>query len=533
MKTNFFASYRRRAGWLLATASLLGTSPVALGQGYIGLAHSNYAGTNSAYVNPSAIADSRHQVYLSVLGGDVHFYNTYLQFDLPQRPWQKGFAFKSNYLQEQLAGGGQAGSASVELRLPSLLLALGPRSAVAFTNRVRAFVQARDVSENLARLAYNGLGDADELGLADRLLTDNGFNLTANSYHEFAFTYARTFTPNTTHFFKGGLTLKYLVGLGGGYVHNAGTGYQVYGRDSIQLRSPNLSYAFTDYELYQQANFSVGSLYGSQRLGRGYGADLGVTYEWRPDAERYQYHLDGADQTDPARNKYRLRLGLALTDLGAVRYANAQHVWQGTLAANRTIQLGQLDTLNINSPNDVGPALQRLVGLSTQSREFTSYLPAALRLTADYQLANHLYTGLLWTQNLLPASTIGSRSSSVLALTPRVEFSHAELAVPLVLADNYRKFQLGAMLRLGPLVVGSDNLGGLLGLTTTTGADFYFGLNLALQRHRPKDRDRDGVSNKYDKCPKQKGTWETKGCPPPEPAMLPASPAPDAPVASR
>jgi hypothetical protein len=135
-----------------------------------------------------------------------------------------------------------------------------------------------------------------------------------------------------------------------------------------------------------------------------------------------------------------------------------------------------------------------------------------------------LYAGLLWTQNLLPTRTIGSRSISSLALTPRLEFSHLEVAVPVILANNYRKLQVGAMLRVGPLILGSDNLGGLIGLKATTGADVYFGLGLALHRHRRKDRDGDLVSNKYDKCPKDKGDWARKGCPaplppsPPEPA---------------
>jgi hypothetical protein len=141
-----------------------------------------------------------------------------------------------------------------------------------------------------------------------------------------------------------------------------------------------------------------------------------------------------------------------------------------------------------------------------------------------------VYAGLLWTQNLLPARTIGSRSSSSLALTPRLEFSRFEVAVPVVLANNYRQLQVGAMLRVGPLIVGSDNLGGLVGLTRTSGADVYFGLSLALHRHRRKDRDGDLVSNKYDKCPKEKGTWASKGCPAPSTAPLPELPMPAAPA---
>jgi len=488
----------------------------AAAQGWLGLANSNYAGTNNLYVNPSALADSRHKFYLNMVGADFNFYNTYLQLDLPAPA--RGFIdgsreLKREYLTEQLSGGTKFASITGELRLPSLMVSLGPRQGLAFTNRVRAFVQASNVSENLARLARYGLGQAGQLGLANRLLNDNSFNLGVGAYHEFALSYARTLTANQEHFWKVGGTVKYLVGLGGGYLLNGGTQYQVYNADSIQLQSRDLSYGFVTNTLYKQPGFRAGMLYGSQRPGQGLGLDLGATYEWRPDHDQYQYHMDGQDWTDNSRNKYRLRVGLALTDLGAISYNNSRYVQQAQLANTRTVQLGHLDTIRIRNTDQLRNTAQRLVGLRSQDTKFTSYLPTTLRLTADYRLVNRLFAGLLWTQNVLPASTVGQRSISSLALTPRIEFSHAEIAVPLILANNYRKFQLGAMVRLGPLVVGSDNLGGLLNLTGTTGADLYFGLNLALQKHKHKDKDGDQVSNKLEKCPKVKGTWEFRGCP--------------------
>lgn len=513
---------------LLPGCLLFGAGCPVAAQGWLGLAQSNYGGTHSAYLNPSAIADSRYRAYLNLGAAGGNFNNTYLQLDLPKRPWEQGFSLKKENLNEQEnSRATQDASLTAEVRLPSLLVALGPRSAVAFTSRVRGFVQATGVSTALAQLARYGLGDAAGLGLANKVLDDNRFVLNVNSYHEFAATYARTFTPNTTHFFKGGLTLKYLVGLGGGYALNEGTRYQVLDKNTVELQTRQLSYGLTDYKLYGQSGFRLSSLYGGQQLGRGYGADLGLTYEWRPEADSYTYDLDGATHPDDTRNKYRLRLGAALTDLGALRYRSDQHVRQGQLANARTVQLSQLDTLKFKTLQAVENDVQRLVGLSSAGREFTTYLPTALRLTADYRLGGPLYAGLLWTQNLLPARTIGSRTLSLLALTPRVEFSKAELAVPLVLADNYRHFQVGALVRVGPLVLGSDNLGGLLGLSTATGADVYFGLALALRRRRPKDRDGDGVSDRYDKCPKQKGPWATRGCPLPAPAPTPlAAPNP-------
>lgn len=173
------------------------------------------------------------------------------------------------------------------------------------------------------------------------------------------------------------------MGLGGGYVLNEGTGYRVYGRDSLQLRSPNVSYGYIDTQAYNQDGHGFGARYSSQRLGQGY--DLGFTYEWRPQHAQYQYRMDGTEQDDPAQNKYRLRLGVTLTDLGALRYASERYVHQAALANPRTVQLGQVDTLTFDPLSSMGPTLERLVGLRSQAREFaTCPRPCASRPTTAW-----------------------------------------------------------------------------------------------------------------------------------------------------
>ena len=107
----------------------------------------------------------------------------------------------------------------------------------------------------------------------------------------------------------------------------------------------------------------MSSLYGRNRLGQGFGADLGFTYEWRPGHEAYQYPMDGWEWTAPNRNKYRLRLGLAVTDLGTIRYANAAYVRQAVLASTRTVRLGQLDTLHFKTLQSVGTTVDKLGSL--------------------------------------------------------------------------------------------------------------------------------------------------------------------------
>ncbi|GAA4357873.1 DUF5723 family protein [Hymenobacter saemangeumensis] len=518
----------------LTALLLLGLArPAARAQGWVGLANSNYAGTNGLFQNPSAIADSHQKFYISLGGADFNFYNTYLQLDMPYTPWQVvrnkvdnqyrdeygNILFKRDYLKETVNGKTKFATASAEVRLPAFMVSIGPGYAVALSSRVRGFVQAVNVSEPVARLARYSLDEAERLGLAKQVLTDNGFNVSANAFQEINLTVAHTFSPNVEHFFKGGLTAKYLVGMGSAYVNNEGASYQVYGADSIQVRDRRVTYGSTDYRYYQRNDFKVGDFFGSNRLGRGFGADVGITYEWRPTAEKYEYKMDGETWTDHTVDKYRLKVGVALVDLGAIEYNNADYVRQARLGNSGTVQWGSLDTLKYRSLAEVDNLMQKVLNINSKSKKFTTVLPAALHLNADYRFSqpffrNKFFLGAAWTQNLLMDKTVGSRAISSVALIPRLEFKQAELTFPVMLANNYQQLQLGAMVRLGPLAVGSDNLGGVFGATTISGYDVYASLGWGLGKTKPhKDDDKDGVSNALDKCPKVKGVWEFQGCP--------------------
>jgi len=78
-----------------------------------------------------------------------------------------------------------------------------------------------------------------------------------------------------------------------------------------------------------------------------------------------------------------------------------------------------------------------------------------------------------------------------------------------------KAINLGAAVRVGGFFVGSDNLTGLIS-KSSYGGNVYFGAYVPFNKKRPKDSDHDLVSNKRDKCPNEKGTWEMKGCPNPD-----------------
>jgi outer membrane protein OmpA-like peptidoglycan-associated protein len=68
------------------------------------------------------------------------------------------------------------------------------------------------------------------------------------------------------------------------------------------------------------------------------------------------------------------------------------------------------------------------------------------------------------------------------------------------------------MVRLGPLVFGVNNMLGLL-TKDMYGVDFYTMVKVPIPYGKPKDRDKDGISNKKDQCVDVPGVWEFMGCP--------------------
>lgn len=514
--------------WLVWLWLLAGTRPAHAQNQWMGLSASNYAGLNGVYFNPSSIADTPYRIYVNLGGANVHLYNNYLKINLPYSLWQLSrnrvsdryrdgsghVLFKESYMSENLDGNTKYVTASAEARFPGIVVPLPHGQVIAFSSRVRAAFQISNVSEQLAQLARHGLGDAGALGLAGRPLIDSRFALNLNSWQEFGLSYAKTLTPNTRHFFKAGLTVKYLVGLGGGYVINKGLGYTVYSGDSVQIRNRDVQYGYTNYEFYDRGSgYRTRNLYNKDRLGRGLGLDLGLTYEWRPDYEQYDYTMDNVARTDDTTPKYKLRVGLAVVDLGRINYANDRYVRASTLARNASVQLGSLDTLSYRDLAHVDWLVNQLAGTQNTVRSFKSRLPHTLNLNVDYRVRGHYYVSALWNQNLLSKYAIGIRTFSGLSIIPRFEKQKVEFALPLAIADDYRRLRVGAMLRVGPAFIGSDNLGGVFSAGTTTGYDLYAGAAFVLFNKKPKDRDRDHVSDLVDNCPDVPGVWEFKGCP--------------------
>lgn len=493
----------------------------------LGLASSNYAGTHSLYTNPAFIADSRHAFYLGLFSVESGALNNYLRYEGPVSLFKlvkDELEFEDRYLKENLNGKPKFMMANVDVRGPSFMLSLSPKHSVAFTSRVRGAFQGDNISEDLARLYKVQKGEAEDF--VDKASANNTMNLNANMYSELGFSYARILLDKQNHFLKGGFTVKKLAGGYSAYLLNEDTRFKIEERpvtgtdtneDVLLIDRINVKYGYiTDDAIGDlEASDIAKMLTGQNSPGKGWGADLGFSYEYRPNYEKYHSMMDGAEVIDKERNKYKYRISISLMDVGGIDYDNAAYVKAYNIEKqNRELKLSDFE--GAEDTEEIAKVINNALGVTDADKKtsFRSGLPTALNLNLDYNVVGPLYVNAIWLQDLRGKGYIGMRQNSLVALTPRLEFRKFEASFPVAIQHEYSVVTLGAMVRFFNFFVGSDNIAGVFNIGDTYGASIYAGVSfLPLLKRNKKDKDKDGVSNKKDKCKKVPGTLEMQGCP--------------------
>lgn len=464
----------------------------------LGIANSNYAGTNSLYTNPSAIADSRHKFYFHLVSAEFNATNNYLRYDAPKSLFKlalDGDAFETSYIQENLNGKPKLISAGADLRGPALMVRLNDKNSFAFSTRVRGAVQANNLSEEVARLyKINEEGDADFL---NRRYPNNTLNLNANVFSEMAFSYARVVMDQGPHFVKAGITLKKLNGASAAYLNLDDTDLEtreIAGPDPedtdylVKFDRVNARYGYAEIPDFDAADTGdlLSLLFGGKSAGSGWGTDLGLTYEYRPDSDNFTMARNGESVPDREQHKYRYRVAVALMDIGGINYSNPDMVWAYDVSrTNKEIRLSELE--GVESTDEIIDYLNQQLDVSSIEKKtsFRSTLPTALHINVDYRFTRNLYANATLMHGLRGKNATGMRHNSLFAITPRAEFRKFEVAFPLALQNNYSIMTVGAMVRFMNFYIGSDNIGGAINLGKPYGANAYVGISLLpiLQRN--------------------------------------------------
>jgi outer membrane protein OmpA-like peptidoglycan-associated protein len=497
----------RRSHFLIC-AVLLHTATLSA-QDFIGFTTSNYAGVNKVHYNPASIADSRFKVDISLFGMSTFIGNNYIGLDRtalfnPDRFQDPDFADK--YLLRADNKKAYNAYVGLNLQLPSFMVTLTPKDAIAFTARLRSITNVNGVEQPFLDLAWESFKFIPNW---NRQFSQKRLEVQTNTWTEYGFSYGRVILDKKEHFLKGGITLKILQGLGSAYLFGKDVEYNFTNSDTLSIFNADISYGHSDnFTLEGLNNFSYKFVANPT-----VGFDIGFEYEWRPKYADYQYEMDGKSELwRRDKNKYKLKAGFAITDIGGTRYEKGGE--SNSFKAN----VNSMPTSVFNNVRDVETLDSTFNSIFTTSaddnRKFRMGLPTMLSLQVDYNVWKGFYL------NFSPfiSLTSGRRDDTKTrmwnnyALTPRYEMKWFGVYLP----NSYNTltgYNSGISLRLGPLVLGSGTIFSSLGKKALREADFHMLLKIPVPYGKPRDRDRDKVSDRKDKCRDLAGVWEFKGCP--------------------
>jgi outer membrane protein OmpA-like peptidoglycan-associated protein len=256
-----------------------------------------------------------------------------------------------------------------------------------------------------------------------------------------------------------------------------------------------------------QPDYGVQGLSGE--VGRATGSNFGFSGDF---GVEYEYHPETLADDDIA--AYRFKAGIAALDLGAfaVRNNNNDYIYK-----------------NLRSGNGFPKGLNSLIGYYTgqpgnKADRYVISLPAALTFALDYRLLDNLsFLGhsalFLNAMGSIDLNHYARRSIykySYATLTPRIDWRKFGVSLPLQI-DQFNNFTAGFSVRLwNVLWIGSNTLlySNLIPKVTNNAADIHVMLKIPiLKSPQSGDSDNDGVPDKFDRCPHDKGLKKFEGCP--------------------
>lgn len=515
---------------LLAGMTVLSAlSNVGFAQDFPGFRSSNYAGVNGVFTNPANAADSRYHWDFNLLSVNANIGNNNASYKLSN----VNEFFKDDSLVSKLFPlNNQPANALVALAVhaPSILFNVNQKTSFAITTRVRTFGNVTDLDSRMV----NTIREQEGITYPYTNGSSNNQRLAMNGWAEAGLTFGRVLHDQGKHFFKAGITLRYLGGIGNSYaqinnlrgtvVEDAGgkgkyltdaSGILGVGSGGVNINSNNLS--ADDFNKLES---------------NGLGGDLGFVYEFRPDYEKYQYQ-DGSWKRN--KTKYKLKVGVSLLDFGKIKYntdAANTGLYDIHIPAGQAFYLNELSGKDLNEYNGVLQSYPQYFTPKATASSYSVSLPTTVNIDVDYRIAKRIFINAAGFISTVKSSSkpFNALYSSSVSVTPRYESSVFDFYVP-VTYNTLTKFNAGAGLRVGPLFLGSGSVLTAL-FDKSKQADAYVGIHVGIQHKSKKtksapaaekeqvivnvptvDTDGDGVIDDIDKCPTVKGTAANHGCP--------------------
>jgi hypothetical protein len=294
------------------------------------------------------------------------------------------------------------------------------------------------------------------------------------TWAEVGISYAYTFLARNFNKITAGITIHRLFGYSGAYLYGNKVDYIVPNDSTISVHNADAQLGYSI-----PLNYDKNAVWNDKLFtGHGFSGDIGITYTRLSEIYSEDYFTTLCSQQY---NDYLYRLGVALIDVGAIRFNthsekysidNKSSYWDNVNHFSFKSIHQLMDTISYKFYGDKKAAFR--------GNSFYMWLPSALSIQFDYHYFKRWYVNasLIYGFDLSPASV--SRPSE-LSITPRYESRGFEADLPLSLYD-WNKPRIGLALRYYYLTIGTEKLGEFFRISNFTGFDLYFALHFFLDK---------------------------------------------------
>jgi outer membrane protein OmpA-like peptidoglycan-associated protein len=508
--------------------SLIALFSMAIGsqlksQDFLGYANSNYVGVTGISLQPACIVDDRMEFDMTLFGANVAAYNNYLGLkksalkpfkgkdDQGKTQWFPTLSndtdFIHNSMEERENRRNKSVYSSARVNMPSFMVYCNHKNSFAFTWDLRNYVNADGVSPELAKLIIEQFNYPSLWTINTGDLTSKNLSVQQMGWAEYGLTYGRVLKEDNEHFFKSAIRLKFLQGIMSSYMDIKDFRFNVPNDTTMNFLHSEVSYGHSRNFEFEGNNVKLKTFESYP----GIGGDIGFVYEWRPDYKKFKHELDGEkDLWRRDLNKYKLRVGVSALDIGTIKFKKG-NLSNNFIADFSLFNLHKFDT--IGSVTEFDSLIKLNFPASAPTSTYKMTLPTAFSLQVDYNIWKDFYVNMTTFMALqFKKRETKIHEYSAVSITPRWDHKWFGVFLP-VQYHQLDGMRFGACLRMGPLIIGTSNLTPLVSKKSMYGADVNVLLKIPVPFGKPKDKDKDGISNKKDKCKDIPGVWEFVGCP--------------------
>ncbi|WP_299779988.1 DUF5723 family protein [uncultured Formosa sp.] len=413
-------------------------------QNYIGHTVDNYAGIHSVIYNPATSVGSKMKLDINILSLSSFGANDYYAMTLNNLVNSENI-FSSEQDTKTFPKDNNNFFVNLDVMGPSIMLNINKSNSVALISRVRSFVNINKINGELFENIKNDFDETENFNFKN-----DEFTGAIHAWAELGFSYGHILYNNKNHKIKGGITLKYLQGIGSAFMStNELKGNYNASANTLETTG-NLVYGVT-------GDFDIDNL-KYENLGTGFGADIGLIYEWIKN-----------NTLDDLNTDYKLKIGVSVTDIGSINYKDTE---VSNYDLNATINPNDFDIDNLDDLYEYTSVIEKA----------KIKLPTAIHLQADYNIVDRFYMSAQADFSIAKANQAKtSNSLNSVIFTPRFEIKRFSVYLPFGFRQ-YGGFGSGFGLRAGPLTIGSSSIISNLISNTSKSADVYIGLKVPIYR---------------------------------------------------